>query len=178
MDHKMIDFRAEIKSKHSAANILLGENISTYANQLYEKHKVEVELYDLPDNETRTAYVVDNTITIATLPDGTIFSIGCNTHYKGLYRDALSTGMSFGQIKKLTTRQRIFNGSLILDEDFGFSYVLPSPYDEIADCIEDIPPDLILDEIYISDFSSWLGGNDNISGIITGIYVAGRLHGG
>jgi len=64
--------------------------------------------------------------------------------------------MAFAQIKKLTARQRIFNGSLIIDEDFGFSYVLPSPYDEIADSIEDIPPDLKLNEIYISDFSSWI----------------------
>ncbi|MCG6577619.1 hypothetical protein EGM97_23290 [Pseudomonas sp. AF32] len=154
----MIDFTAAIKSRHSAANILLGENISIYTTALYAKHKVEIKTYALPDNETRTAYVVDDTITLSTLTDGTIFSIGCNTRYTGLYREALSTGMSLGQIKKLTRRQRIFNGSLILDEDFGFCYLLPSPYDEIADSIEDIPPDLILDEIYISDFSSWLGG--------------------
>jgi hypothetical protein len=64
--------------------------------------------------------------------------------------------MSFGQIKKFTKRQRTFNGSIILDDDFGFSYVLPAPYDEIADSIENTPLDLILSEIYISDFSSWL----------------------
>lgn len=68
--------------------------------------------------------------------------------------------MAFSQIKKLTARQRIFNGSLIIDEDFGFSYVLPSPYDEIADSIEDIPLDLQLDEIYISDFSSWISASN------------------
>ena len=156
MDCKMIDFSAAIESKHSVANILLGENISTYANTLYAKHQVEVKIYTLPNNETRTAYVVDKTITVSTLADGTIFSIGCNTRYKGLYKNSLSTGMSFAQIKKLTARQRIFNGSLIIDEDFGFSYVLPPPYDEIADSIEDIPPDLKLNEIYISDFSSWI----------------------
>ncbi|MCJ8205734.1 hypothetical protein [Pseudomonas sp. RGM2987] len=154
----MIDFTAEIIPDHCAANILLRENISTYANDLYEKHQVEVKSYTLPDNETRTAYVVDKTVTISTLPDGTIFAIGCNTRYTGKYKNLLSTGMSFDQIKKLTTRQRIFNGSLIIDDDFGFSYILPSPYDEIADSIGDIPPDLRLDEIYISDFSSWRGG--------------------
>jgi len=68
--------------------------------------------------------------------------------------------MAFSQIKKLTARQRIFNGSLIIDEDFGFSYVLPPPYDEIADSIEAIPLDLQLDEIYISDFSSWISASD------------------
>ncbi|MCO8309887.1 hypothetical protein [Pseudomonas mandelii] len=152
----MIDFTADINSKHSAANILLGENISNYIDELYKKHNIKIKNYNLPDGETRVAYVVNDTITIATLSDGAIFSIGCNVHYKGLYRGMLSTGMSFGQVKKLTKRQRIFNGSIILDDDFGFSYVLPTPYDEIADSIEDIPLDLILNEIYISDFSSWL----------------------
>ena len=112
--------------------------------------------YNLPDDETRVAYVVNDTITIVTLSDGAIFSIGCNVHYQGLYRGVLSTGMSFGQVKKLTKRQRIFNGSIILDDDFGFSYALPAPYDEIADSTENIPLDLILNEIYISDSSSLL----------------------
>ncbi|MFW9266871.1 hypothetical protein ACLK1G_06695 [Pseudomonas sp. NR3] len=152
----MIDFAADIKSKHSIANILLQDNISTYMNELYEHHQVEIKSYTLPDGETRTAYVIDSTLTLSTLPDGTIFSIGCNARYKGLYEHTLSTGMPFDQIKKLTERQRIFNGVIILNEDFGLCYVLPAPYDEIADSIENIPPTLTLDEIYVSDFSSWL----------------------
>ncbi|SDV00170.1 hypothetical protein [Pseudomonas mucidolens] len=152
----MIYFAADIKSKHSIANVLLQDNISSYINDLYENHKIEIKTYNLPDGETRTAYVVDRTLTISTLPDGTIFSIGCNAHYKGLYKNMLSTGMPFSQIKKLTERQRIFNGALILNEDFGLCYVLPAPYDEIADNIENIPPMITLDEIYISDFSSWI----------------------
>ncbi|NSX07919.1 hypothetical protein HTX81_04905 [Pseudomonas lini] len=152
----MIDFTADIKSKHSVANILLGDNISSYIEELYKNHSIKTKNYTLPDSNTRAAYVVNDTITIVSLSDGTILSIGCNVHYQGLYRGILSTGMSFGQIKKLTKRQRIFNGSIILDDDFGFSYVLPTPYDEIADSIEHIPLDLILSEIYISDFSSWL----------------------
>lgn len=154
-DASMIDFTADIKSKHSIANILLQDNISTYMNELYDNHKVEIKTYTLPDGETRAAYVVDNTLTLSTLPDGTIFSIGCNAQYKGRYQNTLSTGMPFEQIKKLTERQRIFNGVIILNEDFGLCCVLPAPYDEVADRIEYIPPTLILDEIYVSDFSSW-----------------------
>ncbi|WP_345830346.1 hypothetical protein AAGR22_03660 [Erwinia sp. HDF1-3R] len=55
-------------------------------------------------------------------------------------------------------KQRIFNGSVIIDDDFGFSLILPSPYDEIGDSIENIPSDLIFKEIYVSDFSSWRSG--------------------
>ena len=153
----MIDFTADIKSMHSAANIVLEENISTYIDELYTNHNIEIRKYNLPDGETRSAYVVDDTITVATLPDGKICSIACNAHYQGLYKGVLSTSMSFAQVQKLTIRQRIFNGVIILDDDFGFCYTLPSPYDEIADSIADIPQELILEEIYVSNFSSWLG---------------------
>ena len=62
----MIDFTANIKSKHSAANILIGENISSYIDELYNKHSIKIKNYNLPDEETRVAYVVNDTITIAT----------------------------------------------------------------------------------------------------------------
>lgn len=48
------------------------------SNERYEHHKVEIKNYTLPDGETRTAYIIDSTFTLSTLPDGTIFSIGCN----------------------------------------------------------------------------------------------------
>ena len=59
------------------------------------------------------------------------------------------------EIFKFTKKQRIFNGSIIIDDDFGVSFVLPFPYDEIADTINDIPPDLVINEVYLSDYSSW-----------------------
>jgi len=152
----LIDFTASIKSKNSIGNILLNDNISNYISEISRHHQLQVKTHNQPDKQLRNSYTIDGTLILSTLSDGKIVSIGCNTRYKGLYKNSLSTGMAFAQIKKLTARQRIFNGSLIIDEDFGFSYVLPSPYDEIADSIEDIPPDLKLNEIYISDFSSWI----------------------
>ncbi|WKC46782.1 hypothetical protein [Pseudomonas veronii] len=152
----MIDFNAEIKSGESLANIVLNSNVSIYLKELYEYHEVVVKNYTLPDSEIRTAYWVDSTITITTKADGAICSLGCNKNYKGAYRKTFRTGMFFYEIAELSKRQRIFNGSLILEEDFGISYVIPSPFDEIADSIQDIPANLRLDEIYISDFSSWV----------------------
>ncbi|WP_046383848.1 hypothetical protein [Pseudomonas veronii] len=152
----MIDFNAEIKSGESLANIVLNSNVSIYLKELYEYHEVVVKNYILPDGEIRTAYWVDNTITITTKADGAICSLGCNKNYKGAYRKTFRAGMFFYEIAELSKKQRIFNGFLILEDDFGISYVIPSPFDEIADSIQDIPSNLRLDEIYISDFSSWV----------------------
>ncbi len=39
----MIDFTADIKSKHSVANILLGDNISSYIDELYKNHSIKIK---------------------------------------------------------------------------------------------------------------------------------------
>ncbi|MBI6550781.1 hypothetical protein [Xenorhabdus lircayensis] len=151
----MLNFSAEIISSHSIGNVLLNSDISGYINEIYSNFSVEYKEYCLPDNSKRYAYILDETLTISTDCYGNIFSIGCNENYKGLYENRLYTGQLMGDMINLTKRQRIFNGSIIIDDDFGFLFVLPSPFDEIADNISDIPLDLKLNEIYIGDYSSW-----------------------
>ncbi|APF89653.1 hypothetical protein HI806_25195 (plasmid) [Ralstonia solanacearum] len=151
----MIDFSAEILSGKSIGNILLGANISEYLHEMYASHEVEVKQYRLPNGEARCSYSLGRVLTIATHPDGLIFSIGCNRGYKGRYKACLYPGQTMDEVSKATERQRIFNGSVIINDDFGFSFVLPAPYDEVADHIGDIPPGLVLDEVYVSDFSMW-----------------------
>ncbi|MDR9857353.1 hypothetical protein RJP21_27540 [Paenibacillus sp. VCA1] len=151
----MIDFNAEIISGYSMGNVVLGRNISEYIDELYSRHRAQLKEYSVPDDEVRSAYTLDGTMTIVVDSNGLIASIGCNQNYTGRYRERLYAGQSMRDIIGLTSRQRIFNGSLIIDDDFGFSFVIPSPYDEIADAMEHMPLDLIFNEIYVADFSSW-----------------------
>lgn len=151
----MIDINADIISYKSIGNILAGEDISNYISELYEKHGVSESDYYLPNGERRLAYYVDNTITIAALLNGEIISVGTNENYKGKYINKLHPGISMEDLIKLTSSQRILNGTIIVNEDYGISFILPSPYDEIADYIEHIPLDLKLNEIYVSDCSFW-----------------------
>lgn len=151
----MIDINADIISNNSIGNINLGENVETYLNDMYSNHSVRFFEYLLPDDEKRMAYVIDETITIATLPNGLIISIGCNEKYKGYYMNSLHTGIKMSDIIKLTDNQRIFNGCIIVNDDFGFSIDLPVPYDEIADDIDHIPLDFILKEMRVADYYSW-----------------------
>ncbi|ELE9728147.1 hypothetical protein RM407_001778 [Enterobacter kobei] len=151
----MIDFNADILSGSSLGNVFLGENISKHISELYADYKITYFDYLLPDDEKRLAYIVDDTMTIATLEDGTIISIGCNVNYKGRYNNILQTGQTMREIIELTYKQRIFNGCVIINDDFGFSFELPAPYDEIADNIAHIPLDLVLNEIRVADYSDW-----------------------
>ncbi|WP_018759776.1 hypothetical protein [Paenibacillus terrigena] len=156
-----IDFDAEVISGYSLGNVVLGRNISEYIDELYSRHRMSLKNIPFPDGEVRSAYTLDGTLTIVVDSSGLIVSIGCNQSYTGRYKECLYAGQSMRDIIGLTSRQRIFNGSLIIDDDFGFSLVIPPPYDEIADAVEHMPLDLIFNEIYVADFSSW---NPNNSG--------------
>lgn len=151
----MIDINADVISNKSIGNILLGDNVERYFSGIYSSHSIRAFDYFLPDDEKRIAYVVDETITIATLPSGLIVSVGCNERYRGHYMNSLHTGMRMSDIIKSTDKQRIFNGCIIINDDFGFSIDLPEPYDEIADVIEHIPLDLILKEMRVADYYLW-----------------------
>ncbi|WP_409306970.1 hypothetical protein [Pectobacterium sp. B1J-3] len=151
----MIDINADIISNKSIGNIVLGDNIEDYFIEMYSNHVVRVFDYFLPDNEKRMAYVVDETITIATLSNGLIISVGCNERYRGHYMNSLHTGMRMSDIIKLTDKQHIFNGCIIINDDFGFLIDLPEPYDEIADDIDHIPLDILLKEVRVADYYSW-----------------------
>ncbi|GLR09515.1 hypothetical protein COO59_04795 [Mixta theicola] len=151
----MININADIVSNKSIGDIFLGDNIENYLIEMHSNHVVRSFDYFLPDNEKRMAYVVDETITIATLSNGLITSVGCNEKYKGCYMNSLYTGMRMSDLIKSTDNQRIFNGSIIINDDFGFSIDLPEPYDEIADDIDQVPLDLILKVMRVADYSSW-----------------------
>lgn len=159
---RLIDFKADILSCYSIGGVLLGANVDAYKDEMHARFEVHKKEYFLPDNTKRISYFLDGTMSISTLSDGVIFSLGCNESYKGLYRGRLHAGQTMGRIRELTSKQRIFNGSIIVDDDFGVSFVLPAPYDEIADGINDVPSELVISEIYVADFLSWKSRRKNI----------------
>ncbi|WP_148875054.1 hypothetical protein [Serratia marcescens] len=151
----MIDFNARIVSGASIGNVVLNENISLYINEMHSRFSVKIKTHFLPDRSERKSYTVDNTLTVVTDKDGIILSLGCNSYYNGSYNEIISPGMEITDIIKLTVSQKIYNGSIIINDDFGVSFILPPPYDEIADAINDIPGGVIINEIFVSDFSFW-----------------------
>lgn len=151
----MIDFKERIIPGCSIGNIRLESNIESYLNDLYLNYKVGCNKVELPSREMIIHYTLDDIVTISTDEEGKIFSVSCNSGYSGKANNFLYAGMTFHELKKKTFLQRIFNGYLIINREFGLAFELPQPYDEIADDINDIPDCLHLDVLSVSDFSSW-----------------------
>ena len=149
----MIDLNAPIIPGHSIGNIVMGKNISDYMQEMYYHHVYDRKQHSLPNGIVRTVYTVDGALNVVTDARGVICSLGCNENYKGSYQNRLRTGQTLQQIVQATAWQRISNGLLIID--IQFTFVIPEPYDKTAETVENIPPDLVFNEIYIIDFSSW-----------------------
>ncbi|NUF79757.1 hypothetical protein GY065_12700 [Snodgrassella sp. ESL0323] len=156
----MIDFNADIISYKSLGNIEIGRNVEFYIDEMYKNFDVKVTQYVITKaqekEEIRYSYSLNNdTIKFSTNIDGQIIMVGCNENYRGKYKNKLYAGITMGKLISLTNKQWITFGTLIVDKDFGMYFILPSPYDEIADYLKDIPLNLILNEIYVGNFDSW-----------------------
>ncbi|QCT21068.1 hypothetical protein FEM41_16150 [Jejubacter calystegiae] len=154
----MIDIYADIKSYTSLGDIEINQYVDCYSSELHGNFNVVVKEYTIPfpSNEKMFGYSLNNgVIVFSTTADGKIVSVGCNEDYKGKYKDKIYSGITMGELLALTSNQKILNGTIIVDDDYGMALTLPSPYNEIADYISHIPHDLELNEIYVSDYSFW-----------------------
>ncbi|WBU49595.1 hypothetical protein [Kosakonia pseudosacchari] len=155
----MVDFNADIVSFISLGNVHLGDSIDLYLEDIFNNYTVEIKEYALPapSSEIRYVYSVQNgTLIITTTTDDIIVSVGCNENYAGKYKDKLYAGITMAELSQRSKALRILNGTLIVDQDYGLSFTLPPPYDEIADSLEQIPHNLSLNEIYVCDHSGWI----------------------
>lgn len=156
----MVNINAEILSYKSIGEIYIDTNVSDYDFNNDPEFLSSCAQSD-PEStgELYKYYELNGCIYISTMANGNIFAIGCNEKYQGKYKSKLYAGIEMGELIKLSNDIRILNGTLIVDGDYGLSFVLPSPYDEIADYVEHIPLDIKLNEIYVSDYSFWNNKN-------------------
>lgn len=148
----MINFDFEILSGKSLAGIQLGDNISIYIDEMFSNFNIELKKYSIPNGDVRKTYSINSTVIVTTLSEGVITSIGCNKQYKGHYEGDLCAGQTMKYICDHTQHQQVHNGGLIVNNDFGLLFEIPTPYDELADDIERLPLDLIFNEVYVGEF--------------------------
>lgn len=149
----MLDFTKEIVPFKSLGGIALSSNINERLSELYKNHRVDINEYN-HRNVKMLSYVIDNSIIINTLESGIVISVIANQNYEGRYLE-FHTGMIFKDIKRIAKELNVLNGCLIIDKNYGMAFVLPSPYDEVADYPSHLPDDLVLNEIFLSDFTWW-----------------------
>lgn len=151
-----MNINAEIVSGRSIGDIEIGKPIDPYLASVYqENRKVELNTYDNPGLKLHSYRIDDGLITINADENGTILNVSCRSPYKGKYKGKLHPGMSVAQVVAATQKQLLIHGFLVVDNDYGFCFNLPSPYDDDLDHISELPDDLILEEVYVKDKEWW-----------------------
>jgi hypothetical protein len=152
----MLNYNVEIISAKSLAGFQLDKDINDYLSGLRQnKTSIVVKVYILDTQIEIHHYNIDNNIKINTLKDGKILNISCVNRYAGKYHGKLYSGMTIQELKEKTTVHNIMNGGLFVDRDFGFCFMLPDPYDQTADSLNNLPDILVLNEICVGNFDWW-----------------------
>jgi hypothetical protein len=151
-----IDYKANIISGKSLANIQIGNNIEEYLEYVYTYGiNIEIKKYNENKRNEIHSYLINKNLLVNTFPNGNIINITSLNSYEGTLNKKIKSGMTFEQIKNSSKNQIVMNGCLFINNDYGFCYCLPSPYDEIADAIKQIPNGLILNKIMIDNLIWW-----------------------
>lgn len=151
MDYKVVRLDFPIESCHSIGGILLGSNIYEYDFQLYSVYE---KVFSIPGIEDKLVFYIDDVLEVVTSKEGEIVAIACCEGYRGKYQDKIYPGQMFEEIKSLSERQLLINGSIVLDNDYGMALDLPAPFDEL-DNINVVPPTFKIKSIRVADFSFW-----------------------
>ena len=99
-------------------------------------------------------YIINKNIKINTSEKGEILNISCTNTYYGKYKDILYLGITVQEVISKTDKQVIMFDSLFVNQDYGFCFVLPYPYNDI-DYIFHLPKDLVLKEFMVGRFEKW-----------------------
>ena len=99
-------------------------------------------------------YIINKNIKINTSEKGEILNISCTNTYYGKYKDILYLGITVQEVISKTDKQVIMFDSLFVNQDYGFCFVLPYPYNDI-DYISYLPKDLVLKEFTVGRFEKW-----------------------
>lgn len=152
----MINYSSEVTSGRSLAGIEIGANVNLYLPELYQKGiSISTKIYNEGENNEVHTYTVDGKLIINTLKSGNILNITCLNCLEVKFNDDLYLGITVKELKEKTEKQSILHGAIFLNGDYGFCYMLSSPYDEIGDSINHLPDSLVLNEVCVGDFSWW-----------------------
>ena len=151
-----INFEADIISNQAIGNIMLNDNINNYIQAFYDQG-LTFTSEKFFTNKSFVEYVINNgIIKVTTNEDGLILAINCNHEYKGIYNKSIGPGINMKTLLLLTDHQKIINECIIVNNDYGLYFIIPSPYDQIADNISQIPLDLRLNYIQVENIEWWV----------------------
>ena len=150
-----MNYNDEIKSGISVAGFHIGENINSYLPHLYlQEVEVDRVIFSKGKSNEIHRYIIDKNIKINTSEKGEILNISCTNTYYGKYKDILYLGITVQEVISKTDKQVIMFDSLFVNQDYGFCFVLPYPYNDI-DYIFHLPKDLVLKEFMVGRFEKW-----------------------
>jgi hypothetical protein len=151
-----MNVNAPILAGHSIGGIELGSDVNSALDELRrEGRAINLSIHDRPSIMLHSYEVDEGLITINADAHGIIVSISCQQPYKGVYEHKLHPGMSVAQIKAVTNKQLLTCSALVLNDELGVFFALPSLYED-CDYISEIPEDLVLEEIYVMP-RNWRG---------------------
>lgn len=149
---------ADIVPGRSIGGIVLGQQALELIERLQQHARVVVRPALNPDY---TCYDIDETMTIVVgNRDFVVVNLAARSGYRGRLFGYIHAGMRVheliaGASSALLQAIHPHNEFVYLDRAESVGFLLPPQYDDVADRIEHLPADLLLDTLYVMPPAMW-----------------------
>jgi hypothetical protein len=135
-----MELNTSITPKKSIGGIYIGEHISAVAARLSNSnHRIKPNSTAF-DGGLITAYHD---------AAGVIYSISCNSNFKGNYSNKIWAGMTVGDVLQNTSTQIAWSGFVQVDKIEGIGLLLPDDQDDFERLDDELDHNHVFDELWV-----------------------------
>lgn len=147
---KIIGLEQDIIAGKSIGGISLGDRESDIIDQIGDKYTI-AQLQFKSQLEMYTLFkIADGAISFTSNKEGIIVSLWCKPPYKGSYNGRLYPGISALELKRISKRQELVKGYLVIDNMFNIYYGMPDDVDDF-NCFNDLDNETRFNELYVGN---------------------------
>lgn len=149
-DNAAISLVKDIIPGKSIGGICLGDNVADITECIGDKFSIDVFPFENFGTKYFCYKINNGAISFACNESGQVVSLWCEPPYLGSFDKKLYPGITAGELKKISKKQSIIKGYLVIDNNKLIYYGMPEDIDDF-NRFSDLEDDVMFNELYVGN---------------------------
>ncbi|ELY2857425.1 hypothetical protein SMC92_004589 [Cronobacter dublinensis] len=149
-DNTVINLVSDIIPGKSIGGISLGDNVVDIIECIGDEFTIDVFSFENFGVKYFCYKINNGAISFTCNESGNIISLWCEPPYLGSFNKKLYPGITVGELKKISKKQSIIKGYLVIDNNKLIYYGMPDDIDDFNH-FSDLDDDVIFNELYVGN---------------------------
>lgn len=147
-NHTVVRFDSDIVPGRSIGGISLGDCVEDIFYRVADTFDVEIFEFENFGVRYVCYEIAGGAISFSAKDDGKITALRCKPPYKGRFDRRFYPGITAGELKRVSRRQELMGGYLIVDRNYLIYYSMPDDIDDF-NSFSDLDDDVVFEELHV-----------------------------